>query len=171
MFPKVSDKERKLEYDNLYKDVASIIAEKCIDPKTNRQYTATIIERALKDVHFNPDLKKNAKQQALSEALPLLQKRFSIQRANMRVQIRVPSKYKKESETLIQERKYELESMAPDADMDGVSFVCLIEPGMYRALHRGIEEITQGTGRIELIHLTAISETPHAYSFQDNPNE
>lgn len=158
----VSDKERKLQYDNLYKDVSSIIAEKCIDPNTNRQYTATIIERALKDVHFNPDLKKSAKQQAFSEALPLLQARFSIQRANMRVQLHAPISHKAAVKEMIQAQKFVLEATHMNSDSGTALFVCLIEPGVYRTLHRIFEETTQGTGRIELMNLAAISETHKA---------
>lgn len=61
----VSDKERKMEYDNLFRDVASVLSEKCVNPETNRPYTVTMLERALRDVHFNVDPKKAAKQQAL----------------------------------------------------------------------------------------------------------
>ena len=61
----VSDKERELELDSLFKDVASILAEKCVNPHTSRPYTISMLERALKDVHFSVDLKRSAKQQAL----------------------------------------------------------------------------------------------------------
>jgi hypothetical protein len=36
-----------------------------VNPETSRPYTLTMLERALKDIHFNPDPKKSAKQQAL----------------------------------------------------------------------------------------------------------
>ncbi len=54
-----------MEYDNLFRDVASVLVEKCVNPETNRPYTITMLERALRDVHFNVDPKKAAKQQAL----------------------------------------------------------------------------------------------------------
>lgn len=147
-----------MEYDNLYKDIASILAEKCVDPKTNRQYTATILERALKDVHFNPDLKKSAKQQAFSEALSLLQERFSIQRASMRVQINVQRIHRDSIEAMIKEDELILESASVNESTDSVLFVCLIEPGKYRQLHKKIEEWSQGTGRLELLNLAVASE-------------
>ena len=59
-----------MELSSLFKDVASIIAEKCINPKTQRPYTITMIERALRDCHFSVDPKRSAKQQAL-QARPL----------------------------------------------------------------------------------------------------
>jgi ribosome maturation protein SDO1 len=66
----VSDKERDLELSSLFKDVASIIAEKCINPSTQRPYTVSMIERALRDVHFSVDPKRSAKQQALHVGIP-----------------------------------------------------------------------------------------------------
>lgn len=32
----VSDKERKVELDTLFRDVASVLSEKCINPESNR---------------------------------------------------------------------------------------------------------------------------------------
>ena len=61
----VSDKERQAQQDNLFKDVAGILVDKTVNPQTSRPYTLTMLERALRDVHFNPDPKKSAKQQAL----------------------------------------------------------------------------------------------------------
>jgi len=62
---KVADKERKQEYENIFKDVAGVLVEKCVNPDSNRPYTITMLERALRDVHFSIDPKKSAKQQAL----------------------------------------------------------------------------------------------------------
>ena len=61
----ISDKERELEFTTLFKDVAGVIADKCINPDTQRPYTLSMIERALRDVHFSVDPKRGAKQQAL----------------------------------------------------------------------------------------------------------
>ena len=32
----VSDKERQIQLESLFKDVATIVAEKCVNPETNR---------------------------------------------------------------------------------------------------------------------------------------
>lgn len=61
----VSDKERKVELDTLFRDVASVLSEKCINPESNRPYTISMLERALRDVHFSVDPKHPAKAQAL----------------------------------------------------------------------------------------------------------
>ena len=61
----ISDKERELEFTTLFKDVAGVIADKCINPDTQRPYTLSMVERALRDVHLSVDPKRGAKQQAL----------------------------------------------------------------------------------------------------------
>lgn len=60
----VSDKERKLELDTLFRDVAGILSDKCINPKSKKPYTIGVLERALKDIHFSVDPKRPAKTQA-----------------------------------------------------------------------------------------------------------
>ena len=59
----VSEKERRGELDAAFRDVASIILEKCVNPQTSRPYTMGLIQRGLKDIHFAVDLKRSAKQQ------------------------------------------------------------------------------------------------------------
>jgi ribosome maturation protein SDO1 len=61
----VSDKERHQQQDNLLKEIATTVADKCINPETKRPYTVTMIEQSIKQVHFNVNTTKTAKQQAL----------------------------------------------------------------------------------------------------------
>ncbi|PNH01523.1 Ribosome maturation protein SBDS, partial [Tetrabaena socialis] len=106
----VSDKERKIEYEHLFKDVAGVLVDKTVNPATHRPYTASMLERALRDIHFNLDPKKSAKQQAL-EALPLLQREFPIERARMRLKLVVPAEAQQELEVLLQREGGEVQSM------------------------------------------------------------
>ena len=59
----MSDKERAVELEARFRDVASIILEKCINPETSRPYTMGLIQRGLRDIHFAVDPKRSAKQQ------------------------------------------------------------------------------------------------------------
>jgi ribosome maturation protein SDO1 len=59
----VSEKERKAELEETFRDVASVILEKCINPETNRPYTLGLIQRGLKEIHFAADPKRSVKQQ------------------------------------------------------------------------------------------------------------
>ena len=66
----MSDKERKLHYDSLFKDIAGVLVAKCVNADTNRPYTISMLERSLRDIHFAVDPKRPAKQQALEVKLP-----------------------------------------------------------------------------------------------------
>lgn len=59
----MGEKERQAESSNVVKDVANIVAEKCVNPETNRPYPVTLIEKAMKDIHFSAIPNKSAKQQ------------------------------------------------------------------------------------------------------------
>lgn len=59
----VSDKERQSQLEQMFRDIATIVAEKCVNPETKRPYTVNLIERAMKDIHFSVKANKSTKQQ------------------------------------------------------------------------------------------------------------
>ncbi|GLC46131.1 hypothetical protein PLESTB_001193300 [Pleodorina starrii] len=151
----VSDKERKLEYEHLFKDVAGVLVEKCVNPATHRPYTLSMLERALRDIHFNLDPKKSAKQQAL-EALPLLQKEFPIERARMHLKLCVGVEAQQELEQLLQREAAEVESI--DVGAGGVcTVVAQVEPGAFRNLHNFVQTSARGSGRLEVLSLAVMA--------------
>ena len=89
----MSDKERHQHLDNLFKEIATIVSDKCVNPETKRPYTVTMIEQSMKDAHFSINPTKNAKQQAL-EVIKLLQSSgtLPIERAEMKIRLDVPIK-------------------------------------------------------------------------------
>lgn len=60
----VSGKERQVQLDSLFKDIATVVAEKCIDPQTKRPLTVNLVERAMHDIHYSVQPRRTAKQQA-----------------------------------------------------------------------------------------------------------
>jgi len=86
----VSEKERQMLLDSTFKDIASVVAEKCLNPDTKRPLTVGIVERAMRDIHYNVHPTKSAKQQAL-EVIKLLQGKILIQRSFMRLKINLPA--------------------------------------------------------------------------------
>ena len=87
----VSDRERQSQLDSTFRDIATIVADKCINPDSKRPYTVGVIERAMKDVHYSVKPSKGSKQQAL-EVIRLLQQSMPIDRARMRLKIQLPAK-------------------------------------------------------------------------------
>jgi ribosome maturation protein Sdo1 len=61
--PQVSGRERARDRESTFKDIATIVATKCVDPTTQRPIPVTILERAMKDAHYNVHPSKSAKQQ------------------------------------------------------------------------------------------------------------
>lgn len=59
----VSDKERQTQLEQMFRDIATIVAEKCVNPETKRPYTVSLIERAMKDIHYSVKATKSTKQQ------------------------------------------------------------------------------------------------------------
>lgn len=59
----VSDKERQSQMESMFRDIATVVAEKCVNPQTKRPYTVSLIERAMKDIHYSVKTGKNTKQQ------------------------------------------------------------------------------------------------------------
>lgn len=151
----VSEKERKVEYDNTFKDVATILAEKTVNVETNRPYTVTIIERALKDIHFNVDPKKGAKQQAW-EALEQLKTTIPIARARMRLRLAVPTEAKPELEHILGAHQATTETV--DDSTSTTSVIVQIDPGAYRELHSFMTESTNGKGRIDVLSFAVLAE-------------
>jgi len=59
----VSEKERVAQLESLLRDIATIVAEKCVNSETGRPYPVSMIERAMREVHFAAKAGYSAKQQ------------------------------------------------------------------------------------------------------------
>lgn len=84
----VSDKERAAQLEQLFRDVVNVLVEKCVNSETMRPYPAAMIDKSLRDLHFNVDVTRSAKVQAL-EAIAKLQSILPIRRALMRLRVQV----------------------------------------------------------------------------------
>ena len=47
----------------MFRDIATIVSEKCVNPDTKRPYPVGVIESAMKEIHFSVKPTKNTKQQ------------------------------------------------------------------------------------------------------------
>jgi hypothetical protein len=62
----VGEKEREHDLTSLRKEIATMIAEKCVDPGTQRPYPVGIIEKAMTEVGYSVKQNKTAKSQVIS---------------------------------------------------------------------------------------------------------
>ncbi|RNA43293.1 ribosome maturation SBDS [Brachionus plicatilis] len=153
----VSDKERHQHLENLFKEIATIVSEKCINPMTKRPYTVTLIEQAMKDAHFSVNPNKNAKVQAL-EVVKLLQSSgtLPIERAQMKIRLDIPQKEaKKIKEKLIKViNKVESE----EYNASSLEIIGIIDPGSFREIDEILQSETKGKGVMEVISFKEMVE-------------
>lgn len=47
----------------MWRDIATIVAENCVNPETKRPYTVTMIEKAMQDLHLSVNATRSSKSQ------------------------------------------------------------------------------------------------------------
>lgn len=150
----ISEKERNQQQESISKDIATTIAGLCVNPETKRPHPVSIIEKALKDIHFSVKPGRNSKQQAL-EAIPLLKPVISIERAQMRLRITITgSQTKSIAEKLSHLGKMEDKNFSADE----LSMTMLIDPGNFREVDDLVRSETKGRGLIDVINLKEVQE-------------
>lgn len=145
----VSDKERQSQLDQMFKEIANIVAHKCINPDMKRPYPVTVIQDAMRKAHFSVKLTQNAKQQAL-QVIKILKETMPIQRAQLKMRIvSTASQGKKVREKLsqIQSLKVEEESMTDEK----MSVQFFVDPGEYRHIEEIVKSETKGTAYLEVL--------------------
>jgi ribosome maturation protein SDO1 len=123
----VSEKERSNKLDSMWRDIATIVADNCINPQTKRPYTVTMIEKAMQDLHLSVNPNRSSKSQALEVIKQLQEKKeMPIQRAQMRVRVTMPQT--KETKKL-REKLTPLLGTTEDEDFAGDEYelVCLLK--------------------------------------------
>lgn len=167
----VSDKERSSTLEAQFKDIATTVADKCVNPETKRPYPVSMIEKAMKDLHFSVRPNRNAKQQAL-DVIPQLQTLIPLERAQMRLKIVLNGKESRKVREKLTGMMSQIESENWDGseltlvslfEFIGICFNfysqrCLVDPGHYRTIDELIRAETKGQGSLELLNLKEVLE-------------
>lgn len=90
----MSDKERQAANEAMFKEIATTVADKCVNPENKRPYPVSMIEKAMKEIHLAVKPNKSTKVQSL-EAIHKLKEHLPLEKAEMRVKITVPIKVKR----------------------------------------------------------------------------
>lgn len=61
----VAGKERESQLSSQFRDIATIVMQKTINPETQHPYTITMIERLMHEIHFAVDPHSSSKKQVL----------------------------------------------------------------------------------------------------------
>jgi len=153
----VSDKERQAQQEAMFKDIATVISDKCVNPESKRPYPVSIIEKAMKECHISVKPNKSSKQQAL-ETIGKLQASIPIERAMMRMKVVTPlkasNKIRKSLSKLGPGVKVESEEKVEEV----MTMILLVDPGQYRGIDTLVKEETQGAGSMELLNLKEVRD-------------
>jgi len=153
----VGEKEREHDIASLRKELATLVAEKCVDPTTQRPYPVGMIEKAMTEAGYSVKTNKTAKSQ-VSECIKLLQtsSNLPIQRARMRVRVTVPTKDGKRLREQIFEGAEQIEDeVAGQTEWEAVM---LIDPGQFRVINELLQKECKGKGKLETLTFTATAE-------------
>ncbi|XP_020914822.1 ribosome maturation protein SBDS-like [Exaiptasia diaphana] len=150
----VSEKERNQQLESSFREIATVVADKCVNPETKRPYPVGVIERAMKDIHYSVIPTRSTKQQAL-EVIRQLKETMPIERAQMRLKLILPSKDAKRIKEKLKPLLSTIDS--EDWDMD-LEIVCLVDPGSYRDIDEVIRVETKGRGSLEVLNLKDIHD-------------
>ncbi|KAJ4485487.1 SBDS protein C-terminal domain-containing protein [Lentinula aciculospora] len=150
----VGEKEREHDQSALRKEIATLVAEKCVDPSTQRPYPVAMIEKAMAEAGYSLKPNKNAKSQ-VSECIKILQSdsTLPIQRAHMRVRVTMPSADGKRLREKVLEGGEKVEEN--EVNQDEWEVILLIDPSQFRVINELLQKECKGKGRIETITFAA----------------
>ncbi|KAJ3812746.1 SBDS protein C-terminal domain-containing protein [Lentinula lateritia] len=150
----VGEKEREHDQSALRKEIATLVAEKCVDPATQRPYPVGMIEKAMSEAGYSLKPNKNAKSQ-VSDCIKSLQSdsTLPIQRARMRVRVTVPNG---DSERLRNKVLEGAEKIEEDVmGQNDWEVILLIDPSQFRVINELLQKECKGKGRIETMTFAA----------------
>ena len=151
----LGEKERGRMQEEVFLEVASLVASMCINPETQRPYPQGVIETAIKEMHYGVVPNRPAKKQAL-EIITHLKAAFErgdgfpIERASMLLLITAPSKEGKRVKSLIVPNVLEVVEEDWGSEM---TMECLVQPGAFRVIDDIVQKETRGQGSVEVLNL------------------
>lgn len=154
----VNEKEREHDLTSLRKEIATLVAEKCVDPATQTPYPVGMIEKAMAEAGFSVKQGKTAKSQ-VSECIRLLQSdsNLPIQRARMRVRVTVPANDSQRlREGIIKSGDKVEHEETHEQDWE---VTMLIDPSAFRNINELLQKEVRNRGRIETLTFTATAST------------
>jgi len=165
----VSEQERVALLDSTFRDVASIVADKSINPENNRPYTVSMIQNAMRQIHYSVNVSKSSKSQAL-DVIRKLKAVMPIARASMLLRIICPLNYSESmKEILLKEFNVNILSQgiqgqtnntSDTSDVSNSNNVFLefkFDTELFRKLEETVQQHTNNEGILEVLQLRTSS--------------
>jgi len=150
----ISEKERDVQLDSLFKEIATAVANMCVNPESKLPYPVTFIERSMKDIHYSVKPNKSAKQQAL-EVIPKLKEHMAIDRAKMRVKVTIQSDHASRVKSALHSVLAESSISSTESETE---IIGVIEPGQFRHVEELVMKNSSGSGSVEVITLKEVND-------------
>ncbi|PSS31753.1 Ribosome maturation protein like [Actinidia chinensis var. chinensis] len=163
----VAGKERESQLSSQFRDIATLVMQKTINPETQRPYTISMIERLMHEIHFAVDPNSSSKKQAL-EVIRELQKHFPIKRSPMRLRLTIPEQnFSSLSEKL---NGWNSSIVSKDESGNQLSIICEVDPGYFRECDALVRDLQ---GRLEIlavsVHAEGDTDMAHYDDHEDMP--
>lgn len=116
----------------MFKDIATTVANTCVNPELKRPYPVSMIDKAMKEIHYSIKPNQSTKQQAL-QVIRLLKEKdaIPIERAKIRLKVNFKgSASKKIKETIMKIESVELEN--EEKTDSEITLVFLVDPGAFK---------------------------------------
>lgn len=152
----VSQKERQAANEEMFTEIANIVATMAVDTETQRAISVSTILQVMKEeLHYSLRPNSSAKRQALI-VLNLLKENcedLNIDRANMRLEITAG-----DSKTLklFLSENAQLVASVEETDYASGSSVILAQPGHLSSIQEKINQMTRGRGDVDVLELNAV---------------
>lgn len=175
----VTEQEREALVESTFRDVVAIVADKSVNPDTNRSYTTTMIQNAMKQLHINVVTSRSVKAQAL-EVIRKLKEVMPIARASMALRVVSPIPEEATMKSKISE-DLGLQILKESRTADMVYLDIRIDPEMYKKIEESVQILTKGQGRVEVtqfrdsappaLNLSASIHSKEKQTRNDNSND
>jgi len=154
----VGEKEREHDTAALRREIATLVAEKCVDPATQTTYSVSIIEKAMTEAGYSVRANKNAKSQ-VSECIKILQSdsTLPIERAKMRIRVTMPTASIDDLRQKLLDGVDKLEH--EDTGGEEWSGTMIIDPGQFRVISDLLNKSVKGKGRVETLTFNTSATT------------
>ncbi|KAK9162574.1 hypothetical protein Syun_003476 [Stephania yunnanensis] len=182
----VAGKERESQLSSQFRDIATIVMQKTINPETQHPYTISMIERLMHEIHFAVDPNSSSKKQTVSalvfvaakqlfngfaacdalEVIRELQKHFPIKRSPMRLRITLPgNQFSSLTEKL---NSWNANIVSKDETGNQLSAVCEIDPGFFRDCDTLVRNLL---GKLEILAVSVHFEGDTHVDFYDDHDD
>ncbi|XP_010270397.1 PREDICTED: ribosome maturation protein SBDS [Nelumbo nucifera] len=159
----VAGKERESQLSSQFRDIATIVMQKTINPETQRPYTISMIERLMHEIHFAVDPHSSSKKQAL-EVIHELQKHFPIKRSPMRIRLTVLEK--NFSSIMDKLNACNASIVSKDESGNQLSVVCELEPSLFRDCDGYVRTLQ---GRLDILAVSVhVEGDTHVDNYDDH---